>query len=1199
MKNNVFIDLIKKIMTSRKIDSSRIEKTVKILQESQVRDTSKKESKIVAPKTITPTQQSVVSSAITQESKPTQENSTITKSKTFEIESPIFVSKTLLEEKQVEETSQKVAFVPNMELPMDWENAFSNSEKTVGVNAESVSDGLILSLNNLGRVDIEYISQITSTSMQDVISELRGSIYQNPSKWEECFYKGWETAEEYLSGNLYRKWEEVKFANMKYNDYFKDNEIALESILPSPIRAEDIYVTIGSPWLPPEIIDDFICHLFGFVREQAKDPESYRTLHDESTGTWEIPNKTRYSKQSHIKTSVTYGTSRINALHIIERTLNMRPISITDEITDHTGKKKRILNKEETLLAIDRQGKILNAFNNWIFADDFRRRKLVNIFENKFNGIKKRRFDGQFLTFPTMSKSVMLFPYQKDAVARILFTPNTLLAHDVGSGKTFVMIASGEELKRMGISKKNMFVVPNNVVGQWKQIYSQMYPNSKVLFIEPKDFTISKRIRVLEDIRDNTYDGIVIAYSCFSLIPFSEKYYIEKLEQELEEINKTLSNKKKPKGGLEVKKKKLLKQKEELQAKLLQAQNKYNVYFDELKINTLFVDEAHNFKNVPIDTKVGNVLGINSAGSDKCLDMLEKVKHVQRTNNGRGIVFATGTPITNSITDAYIMQSYLQSGELSLLDLGSFDAWVGMFAEKQTAFEVDVDTNSYRMATRFSKFHNIPELTNMLSMFADFHNMDEAGDLPKFNGYSDMLVSKESDLEEYLKEISKRADDVRNGLVKRTEDNMLKITTDGRKAALDIRLVKSNCKQIYNSKVLCCASKVYEIYLKSSNIKGTQIIFSDISTPSASFNIYDDIKKELILYGIRYNEIAYIHDAKTDKERIKLFEDVRKGEIRVLLGSTFKLGMGVNVQDKLIAIHHIDVPWKPADMTQRNGRIIRQGNTNEEVFIYRYITEGSFDAYSWQLLETKQRFISDLLSGVITNRSGSEIDDTVLNYAEVKALAIGNPLIKTRVETANELSKYRTLQIRQLTQREKLKSHLLALPELIENQRIVVNNCKLDVEEYKVYKLNNFKIYSKEEYEVLREERKILREKLNIAINGNSLKDEEREFTVYQGFKIMLPKNMILEKPYIVLQNHGRYSIELANSELGYLTRLDNFLENLENHYIRLCERLEDLINDEKQTKEEISKLKFYGEEIEQLEEKLKELDKKLGVDKK
>lgn len=1068
--------------------------------------------------------------------------------------------------------------VTSMDLPMDWENLFEGDSRTEGVYAETISDGLILSLSNLGRVDIEYISAITGQDLKTVICALKGSIYQNPETWDECFYKGWETAEEYLSGNMISKWKIAKDANKYYNGYFADNLKAIEAVLPPTLSTDEIYITLGSPWVPADVIDDFICHIL-----KLKGTNYATTVHDAYTGSWEIANKSFYKHR--VAARSTYGTERISALYILERTLNMKSVSVTDEVSCPTAKsgKKRVINKAETIAALEKQQKMIKEFQKWVWQDPERSARLEIIFENNFSCVRKRHFDGSFLQFPTMSPAVDLFPYQKNAVARILFSPNTLLAHDVGSGKTYIMIAAGMELRRMGLSKKNLYVVPNNLVGQWRDIFLQLYPQAKLLCVEPKSFTPAKRESVLLTIRDNDYDGIIMAYSCFEQIEISQEYHIRQLEESRREIRQLLQARSRTTARLKKRKEAVEKALREMIGNVLSG----GIYFDSLGITRLFVDEAHNYKNVPLDTKANNVLGISATGSKKCKDMMDKVHMVQKANGGGGVVLATGTPITNSITDAFVMQQYLQSGELAMLDLQNFDSWIGMFAERVTEFEVDVDTSSYRLATRFAKFHNLPELTALFASIADFHQVDTTDGVPQTEGYSDALIGKTQEFADYLKTISERADDVRSGRVDRTEDNMLKITTDGRKAALDLRLVRPETAFTFQSKVARCAENVADIYYKTRDNRSTQLIFCDTSTPKKGFNIYDELSRLLTSAGVPGEQIAYIHDADTEKRRQSLFAKVRSGQVRILLGSTFKLGLGVNVQDKLIAIHHLDVPWRPADMTQREGRILRQGNENKTVKIFRYITEGSFDAYSWQLLETKQRFIVGLLSGSMEERSGSDIEDTVLNYAEVKALAVGNLLVKKRVETANELSRLLSLQKKAIESRVALHKELMELPGKISHQKLLIQRCKADAD----YCYANFVALDPEA-------RRQLRATLYEAVTNNVLSSKENKLLQYQGFDVILPSGMSREKPFLWLQREGRYYVELGDAEKGYLIRLDNVLEGLPQHLEKLENNLEDLEQRHIAIGIELEKKEDYTEQIELCKQALEKLDKKLGVDK-
>lgn len=933
--------------------------------------------------------------------------------------------------------------VSSIELPLNWEIFYNKKNHHSNTKTESIQDGFVRCLNDKGCVDMEYISAITGASYQKIIETLKGCIYQNPKYWSACLYQGWETAEEYLSGNIRKKIQSAKKADKEYPGYFTENIQALQNVLPSKISVDEIYVTLGSPWIPVDVIEDFIYYITRESRVYV--PSKYRVKHDEVTGTWEFDWDYKHPRSFAFQQK--YGTGKMGAFEILLKTLNQQSVAVKKTIRNEKSKsgKQTIIDTDETVLTLEKQKLFLDRFRTWVWTDLERKARLESIYEERYTCIRTRHYDGSFLELPGLNKTISLYPYQKNAVARILFSPNTLLAHDVGSGKTYIMIAAGMELRRLNLSKKNMYVVPNNLTRQWKTIYDAMYPAAEIKCIEPNNFTLKKRQAVLEDIRNNDYDAVIIAYSCFSQIPISIDCQLEILAREKSKLVN------KQKEGDEKKTKKLFEEihklENQLQEKILEKNSnreEQGISFDELGINRLFVDEAHNFKNVPINTKIDHVMGISRTSSAKCRDMMDKVRIVQHQNAGKGVVLATGTPITNSITDVYIMQQYLQSGELEILDLESFDSWVGMFAEKTTNFEIDVDTTTYRMATRFAKFHNIPELTTMLASFADFHQIDEMSEIPQHDGYQDIVISKSHQFQDYLMDISERTERVRHGMVNRSKDNMLLITMDGRKAALDLRLVGVHAAFSRESKVVKCVDHVWQIYERTKADRRTQLIFCDISTPKNGFNIYDEVKMLLVKKNIPASEIAYIHDAVTEDGREKIFRDVRNGTIRVLLGSTCKLGLGVNVQDKLVAIHHLDVPWRPADMVQREGRILRKGNENRKVQIYRYITEGSFDAYSWQLLETKQRFISELLSGTAKERTGADIDDTVLNYAEVKAIAIGNPLIKERVKIANQLSRYLILQRKITEQHQQYEIEVMKLPDKIEQMKKQIRTSDAD-----------------------------------------------------------------------------------------------------------------------------------------------------------
>ena len=1067
---------------------------------------------------------------------------------------------------------------------------------------DSISDALIRCIRDTGSVDVRRIAGYAGVPASEVITSLRGVIYQNPETWDRDSYEGWELADEYLSGNLRYKLLKARVARRKFRGMFEDNVKALEELLPPEMKEEDIYVTLGSPWLPEDVIDDFVNHLI--------QPHSYHrysgTTHDRETGSWELPSK--YRLKGYVRNTSTFGTSRMDALTILERKLNMKTIRITDEVSAPGTKSgvRRELNRGETAAAQEKQKLIVEEFRRWIWKDEERSNKVRQIYEYLYGCNVVRKFNGSFLEFPGMSKDVELYSYQKNAVARILFTLNTLLAHDVGAGKTYIMIAAAMEMRRMKMAKKCMFVVPNNLVEQWESIFLKLYPEAKLLIIAPKDMKPERRNRTLCKVIQNDYDGIIIAYSCFDSIPLSRNAHIDALKEECEELRGKMKTRRTVTGRFKRKIEKLEKQISEMSLEKDPAS--HMICFNDLGIDRLFVDEAHNYKNVPIETAITGVYGISQAGSRKCKSMLDKVHYVQRTHGGGGVVMATGTPITNSVSDIYVFQKYLQSGELEILGFQNFDNWVGMFAEQTTEFEIAVDTNSYRLATRFSRFHNIPELTTILASIADFHSVEDDVELPEFDGYIDVKIPQPAALKAYLEEISRRADKVHNHEVKMDEDNMLKITSDGRKAALDIRLVDEMGEVVLAGedyvygrpigicKVTECAERVALIYHKTKTERLTQLVFCDTSTPKAGFNVYDDLRQRLINLGVDAAEIAYIHDATTAAKRERVFKAMREGRIRVLIGSTFKLGLGVNVQDRLVAAHHLDVPWRPSDMVQRNGRILRAGNRNAKVEIYRYITEGSFDAYSWQLLETKQRFITDILSGTIAGRSGSEVDDTVLDYAEVKALALGNPLLKSRVEARNELTKLSVLQRKSIENRLRLEQRYKALPDEIAAKKLELTICKSDCAFLAEKGKDVYDGLTTREKQRMADHRRLLRDILSKNLYGYVMRTDDRALFDYRGFMIVMPAGMHQDHPYLCLVREGRYKVDMSDKETGMLIRIDNFLDKMD-EYVARVEREKELLEQELTEIEiELTEADSYADMIEECAEKLDKLDEELGV---
>lgn len=1114
------------------------------------------------------------------------------------------------EKKRKEHVKQVTA----MDLPMDYTNSFEDDERT-NIQCDTISEGLLVSLDALGIVDIEFIAAITGEDMRTVIETLKGSIFQNPLHWEECFYKGWETADEYLSGNLMHKYALALEANEAYDGYFDANIKALEDVIGPDLNVEDIYITLGSPWVPADVIDDFILHMVGLdpvngVYPSGANPfraHAYAVRHDEVTGLWDVPEKSRFTKScAHGKYENicfnVYGTDRMDMLRLLENILNMKTLAIHDVIDPH--KKTRVINQAETVKVLEKQDQMIKEFQDWVWKDPDRKQRLQSAYCRKYGNIKRRVFDGSFLDFPDMNPEIRLHPHQKNSVARIIMSPNTLLAHDVGAGKTYTMIAAGMELRRLGKSKKNLYVIPNNILPQWVGMFQKMYPNAKLLVVDRRNFCIKKRDETLQRIIHEDFDGILMTYSCFDMLSLSKSYYKNMYEQQLARLDKAATGFA-SKHVIDRKRMAAFNALTKVQEEM--ADNVCDIPFDDLGINTLFVDEAHNYKNVTLNTGISRVRGLSNAGSSKCNAMMDKVHCVQRQNNGGRVIMATGTPITNSITDIFVMQKYLQDGELEFLNIQNFDSWVAMFGKKTTEFEIDVDTNSYHLATRFSRFCNVPELTAILSSIADFYHVEKATGLPEFSGYLDCTMQGSEDFKEFLQGISRRADDVRQKRVEPKVDNLLKITTDGRKAALDMRLIDMVFGLDPDAKVVHCAEKVAQIYEQTKETKAIQMVFCDVSTPKPGFNMYDELKNLLVAMGIPADEIAYIHDAVSEQQKNLLFRDLREGLKRVVIGSTFKMGLGVNVQERLIALHHLDVPWRPADMVQREGRILRQGNTCESVQIYRYITKGSFDAYSWQLLETKQRFISQILSGHAVQREGDDVDEAVLNYAEVKALAVGNPKMKRRVEVVNELDKYRLLHQDFVDAQHQKKLQLKEMPGLIEKQLTRIANAQKDMD----YVASCPNTYQDMEYE----DQKAIRESIYKAVKLYVNNPLEKKVLTFRGFEVVVPAHMQPRPPkpkfdadgnelpvkgepipYVLLKRDGIYRMEVESCA-GITKRLNNLIDGLAERKRKMEDYLE-LLQNQKASLEQALLVKedSYTLQMEMLKAELDELDEELGV---
>lgn len=910
---------------------------------------------------------------------------------------------------------------------------------------------------------------------------------------------------------------------------------------PHKITWEKIEVSLGAPWIDRHIINDFVNYIVWGEREENYD---LFVNYEPVTGAWFINGKRNCINSNVI---AKYGIPRFNALCIIEATLNLREIKLYD------GGRK--LNEADTLAALEKQKLINEEFKSWVWEDEDRKWQIEEAYNRIFGKYKQQRFDGSKLKFPKMNSEFKLYDYQKDAVERIISSKNTLLAFDVGAGKTYIMIAAAMKMREMGISRKNMFVVPNNIVGQWEKIFSDLYPEAKVLTVEPKTFKPKIRGKVLSQMKMGDYDGIIIAYSCLERIPLSQKYIIDDMQKQVDEINAVLSSFRTERFA-SAKIKSAVKREIQYIKKLaselenFSRKNTDEITFDDMEINTIFLDEAHNYKNIPIRSSMKNIRGINLNGSRKCLEMLKKINCVQKNNNGRGAVLATGTPLCNSIADAYTMQMYLQRDELRAAYLDRFDNWIKTFALPEQVCEVDVTAVNYRYVTRFVKFFNLPELSIMFSQIAAFYAMDQKNGLPERVDYTNVEIPKSDDLHQYMAKICERAEGIRSGGISRKKDNMLKVSTDGRKAALDLTLVGE--RQTYDefSKLRGCAENVKKIYARHPN--ASQLIFCDYSVPkSEQFNVYEKMKELLVDLGIPKREIAFVHSFKSESSRLKMYEDVNCAKIKVLIGSTFKLGIGANVQSKLKAIHHLDVPWRPADMTQREGRILRRGNENSRVEIFRYITKGSFDSYSWQILENKQRFISQFLSGNSYQRSIEDIEDNVLSYAEVKALALSDPIMKQIAEKEMEIKTLQILINKQAEIRRNLEQEMKKLEEEIprakERYARTVNNRDylrgFSAQQYKA-ETDKYRHILTEEY-------------ISSAPHGGKLLS-------FLGFAVLSAKE---EGDLFVMlkRNEVSYGLELGPSASGNLKRISNFLigfsktvKEEEENYQKLRKRYEE-----------------------------------------
>lgn len=1067
--------------------------------------------------------------------------------------------------------------------------------KTEITSVDNANDALIVSLSEKARVDITFMQQLCGKNMDEMLKELEGEIFNVPEYGEP---NHWVTADEYLSGNVREKLKVAeKFAET--DERFNVNVKYLKEVQPQDLSASEISVRLGSTWIPPEDIKVFIEYLLNPSNYAC---QNINVHYNEATSEWWIEGK-NYDKYN-IKATNTYGTGRASAYKIIEDNLNLKDTRIYDYYEDENGKRVAELNKKETAIAQAKQEQIKLAFEEWIWKDPERRERLTKFYNERFNSIRPREYDGSHISFDGMNPEITLRKHQVNAIARILYGGNTLLAHEVGAGKTFEMVAAAMESKRLGLCNKSLFVVPNHIVEQFGQEFLQLYPSANVLVTTKKDFETANRKKFCSRIATGDYDAIIISHSQFEKIPMSVERQVTIIQKQIEDITLGIQDLKNN-NGERFSIKQMEKTKKSLEtrlAKLNDTSRKDDVVtFEELGVDRIFVDEAHYYKNLFLYTKMRNVGGIAQTEAQKSSDLFMKCRYLDELTGGKGVIFATGTPISNSMVELYTMQRYLQYGELEKRHLQQFDAWASTFGETVTAIELSPEGTGYRAKTRFAKFFNLPELMALFKEVADIQTSEMLNlPVPKAN-YHNVVIEPSEIQKELVKDLSERAEKIRNRMVDSSVDNMLKITNDGRKLALDQRLTNDMLEDFEHSKVATCADNIYSIWDKTSEDKSAQLVFCDLSTPhnDGKFNVYDDLKTKLIDRGIPEEEIAFIHDANTDARKQELFNKVRRGQVRVLIGSTQKMGAGTNCQDRLIALHDLDCPWRPSDLIQRSGRIIRQGNKNPEVDIYRYVTEGTFDAYLYQLVENKQRFISQIMTSKTPVRFAEDIDETALSYAEIKALAAGNPDIIEKTELDTQVAKLKLLKQNYLSEKYALEDKVIKYyPNEIKRLENRIEDMKEDIE---AFNNNNTPDNSFEKMNIKGidfTERKEAGEKI-IEICKSMTNPEPLEIGEYKGFKIILSFDTMDRKFYASMKNNLSYKTELGSDPSGNITRIDNVLNGIETRLSSIENNLEDTKKNYESAKKEIEKPFPQEEELKTKSKRLDELNIKLNLNNK
>ena len=1073
-------------------------------------------------------------------------------------------------------------------------------QKVTILSVDTASEAYALSLAEKAKIDMPYMMELTGKSEQELFEDLKGVIFLNPMHTSDDDGRPkYLPADEYLSGNVREKLEWARRSAELYPEDYAENVRALEAVQPVDLTASEISVRLGATWLPPEIAEQFMFELFGTPRYCQWNIHVHFSQY---TGEWNVEGKS-YDR-TNVKAYNTYGTSRINGYKIMEETLNLKDVRIFDYIEDENGKKTAVLNKKETAIAQGKQELIKQAFADWIWEDPERREKLTRLYNEKFNSTRPREYDGSHMSFVGINPEITLRPHQVNAIAHILYGGNTLLAHVVGAGKTFEMVAAAQESKRLGLCQKSLFVVPNHLTEQWASEYLQLYPSANILVATKKDFETKNRKKFCGRIATGDYDAVIIGHSQFEKIPMSIERQRAILEQQLNEVLEGIAELKRNRGDNFS-----IKQLERTKKTVKQRLDKLNdqsrkddvVTFEELGVDRIFIDEAHYYKNLAAFTKMRNVGGISQTEAMKSSDLYMKCRYLDELTGGRGVVFATGTPISNSMVEMYTMQKYLQYSTLKRNDLIHFDAWASTFGETVTAIELSPEGTGYRAKTRFAKFYNLPELMSMFKETADIQTADMLN-LPVPEAHYHNIVLKPSEAQKKMVEgLSDRAERVRNKMVDSSTDNMLLITNDGRKLALDQRLMNDMLPDSETSKVSACADNVFDIWQRTAESRSTQMVFCDLSTPhnDGKFNVYDDLRKKLIEKGIPAEEIAYIHTAETEAKKKELFGKVRSGQIRVLLGSTQKMGAGTNVQTKLVALHHLDCPWRPSDLQQREGRIIRQGNENSEVDIYTYVTENTFDSYLYQLVEGKQKFIGQIMTSKSPVRSAEDIDETALSYAEIKALCAGNPHIKEKMDLDIDVSRLKLLKANHLSQRYALEDQIIKVfPQKIKSLEQRIEGYKADMAQLAQNTLPNEDGFSSMIMAGGTVTDKKAAGEAIIGLCKSMTNPDPIHIGEYRGFDMELFFDSFSREYKITLKHELRHTVTLGTDIFGNIQRLDNALNSFQEKLTACEAQLENTKVQLENAKLEVQKPFPQEDELKTKTARLNELNAMLNLDK-